>query len=281
MTLVNGLTIDFEDWFCVNNLSASIKYEDWGKCELRIVNNTSRILDLLDKYEVNATFFVLGWLAERVPELIKKIEINGHEIASHGYSHISLNKLTKQEFETDLKKALKITREIIQNDILGYRSPSFSINNNTKWAFDVLLENGIKYDSSVFPLSFHPEYGYPGANTIIHNPIKGLLEIPLSVFDMLGLKIPFGGGGYFRLYPYFISNYLMEKHNKQNIPFIFYLHPWEIDHEQPRINTTIFKKFRHYYNLKNTFKKFEKVIQMYKFTTIQKLIEERFYKGYS
>lgn len=274
MTIVNALTIDFEDWFCVNNLSASINYEDWDKCELRIEDNTSRILDLLDKYNVKATFFVLGWLAERVPDLIKMIEQNGHEIASHGYSHISLNKLTKEDFELDLKKALQIKEQIIQKGIQGYRSPSFSITPATSWAFEVLVNNGITYDSSVFPLSYHPDYGYPGSQTIIHSPVEGLIEIPLNVLNVMGLKIPFGGGGYFRLYPYFISNFLMKNHNKKDIPFVFYLHPWEIDHLQPRLNIAMIKKFRHYYNLKNTLSKFEKVLKQYSFTTIQKLIGE-------
>jgi len=274
MTIVNALTIDFEDWFCVNNLSASIKFEDWDKCESRIENNTSRILDLLEKYNVKATFFVLGWLAERVPELIKTIEQNGHEIASHGYSHISLSKLTKSDFEVDLKRALQITEQIIQKRILGYRSPSFSITSATSWAFEILVNNGITYDSSVFPLSYHPDYGYRGAETIIHSPINGLLEIPLNVLNVMGLKIPFGGGGYFRLYPHFISNFMMKNHNKKGLPFVFYLHPWEIDHYQPRQNVPMTKKFRHYYNLKNTLNKFEKVLKQYSFTTIQHLIAD-------
>lgn len=272
MSIVNALTIDFEDWFCVTNLSESIKYEDWQNCELRIENNTSRILELFDKHDVKATFFVLGWIAERLPELIKLIDMCGHEIASHGYSHISINKLTRSEFEADLKKALQIKKNIINKKILGFRSPSFSINSKTLWAYEIMLENGIKYDSSVFPFSFHPEYGFPGSIDTVHEPIAGLLEVPLNVAKIFGVEVPFGGGGYFRLYPYFFSRMLMNRYNKNGRPFIFYLHPWEIDIDQPRVMATVTKKFRHYYNIKNNFNKFEKVIENYEFTTVQKLI---------
>ena len=269
--MVNALTIDFEDWFCADNLSSAIKFEDWEKCELRITDNTLRILELLDRFNAKATFFVLGWIAERVPELIEKIDSNGHEIASHGYSHISLTRMTREEFDKDLKKALTIKKNIIDKEILGYRSPSFSITPKTVWALDILVSNGIKYDSSIFPFSFHPDYGFPGTPTGIHNPRESLTEIPLSVVDIWGFKIPFGGGGYFRLYPYFVTKYLMSHFNRKGKPFVFYLHPWEIDIGQPLLKISHFKKFRHYFNLKKTYSRFADVLSQYRFSTIKEI----------
>jgi polysaccharide deacetylase family protein (PEP-CTERM system associated) len=274
--ITNALTIDFEDWFCAGNLSSLIKFEDWEKHELRIVDNTLRILELLDKYNLKATFFVLGWIAERVPDLVKLIDSNNHEIACHGYSHTSLKNMSMNQFDADLKKALKIKKDIIQKDILGYRSPSFSITPKTIWAFDVLINNGIKYDSSVFPISLHPDYGFPGMPTAIYNPQKALTEFPLNAVNLLGLMVPFGGGGYFRLYPYFVSIQMMKFYNNRGKPFMFYLHPWEIDIEQPRVNIPSLKKIRHYYNIKNTFFRFEKLLNQFKFSTVRHIIENRF-----
>lgn len=270
--VINALTIDFEDWFCVSNLSPTIRFEDWGKCESRIRTNASKLLDVLDKHKFKATFFVLGWIAERFPDLIYSIDKRGHEIASHGYSHIPLSNMSRVEFDLDLKKAIKIKRDIINKEITGYRSPSFSITPKTSWAFEILVNNGIKYDSSVFPTSLHPEYGYPGFTTEIQSPVTGLLEIPLNVMNLFGISIPYGGGGYFRLYPYYITEVFLKKRNRSGKPFVFYLHPWEIDYEQPRVRTNIAKYFRHYCNLKSTFGKFERVLQNYSFTTIRELL---------
>ena len=270
--IVNALTIDFEDWFCAGNLSQIIKYQDWNKCQLRINENTYRILELLDKYKTKGTFFVLGWLAERVPNLVQEIDSLGHEIACHGYSHTSLLKMSKSEFDIDLKKALKVKKEIIGKEILGYRSPSFSLTRKTTWAFEILLENGIKYDSSVFPLSIHPDYGFPEAPSSIYHINESFVEVPLNIKDIFGFKFTFGGGGYFRLYPYFLSRYLMKDKNRQGKPFVFYLHPWEIDDEQPVLNVQYFKKFRHYYNIKSTLKKFEKVLNEFEFLPIKDLL---------
>lgn len=270
--MINALTIDFEDWFCAGNLSSAIKFEDWEKCELRIIDNTFRILDLLDRYNAKATFFVLGWLAERVPELVKQIDLNGHEIASHGYSHTSLLKMTKESFDEDLKKALSVKKQIIDKEILGYRSPSFSITPKTEWAFEIMMKNGIKYDSSVFPMSYHPDYGFRRSASFSHAAKSSIVEIPLSVANIMGVKIPFAGGGYFRLYPLQITKFLMSRCNRKGKPFVFYLHPWEIDTGQPVLKLPYFKKIRHYCNIKKTFSKFEKVLLKYNFSTIKETV---------
>lgn len=272
MRIKNALTIDFEDWFCAGNLSQEIKFYDWNRCQLRINENTQRILELLEKYKVRGTFFILGWLAERVPDLVKEIDSCGHEIACHGYSHTSLLKMTPADFDIDLKKAIYIKNEIVGKKIFGFRSPSFSLTPKTTWAFDVLKDNGFKYDSSIFPISLHPDYGFPDAPSEIHNIDETIVEVPLSAQKIFGIKFPFGGGGYFRLYPYFLTRYFINSFNNAGKPFIFYLHPWEIDDKQPVLNVQYFKKFRHYYNIKSTLKKFEKVLKEFEFSPIKEIL---------
>ncbi len=268
----NVLTIDLEDWFCAGNLNHIIKFEQWKYCELRVVENTNRLLDLLERKNVRATFFVLGWIAERVPRLIQEIDNIGHEIASHGYSHISVFNMKSEDFEEDIKKALCVKKGIINKEIIGYRSPSFSITRKTSWAFRILEQNGFKYDSSVFPLTYHPDYGIRNAPLSLYKTDCGIFELPLSCYSILNFRIPFGGGAYFRTYPLWLSKILMNKCNKQSRPFVFYLHPWEIDISQPKINLSMFKSIRHYYNIKNTFRKFSTILEQYKFTTIKELI---------
>lgn len=270
--MINALTIDFEDWFCANNLSSIIKYDKWNECELRITENTKRLLEILDNKNIKATFFVLGWIAERVPELVKIIDELGHEIASHGYSHISISNLNKVDFDEDLKRAVRIKKEILDKEIIGYRSPSFSITKNTLWAFKILEKNGFKYDSSVFPLTYHPDYGISSAPLSVYSTSEGIKELPLSCYKFAGIRVPFAGGAYFRFYPLPLSKMFMKLCNKQNRPFVFYLHPWEIDMEQPRINVPFFKRVRHYYNLKNTFNKLEIILSSFNFTSIRSLL---------
>ena len=270
----NAITIDLEDWFCAKNLSGIIKYEQWNKCELRIVENTKRLLDILERKNTKATFFVLGWIAERVPDLIKEIDSLGHEIASHGYSHISIYNMSNADFEEDIKRALSVKKGIINNDIIGYRSPSFSVTVNTLWALSVLEKNGFKYDSSVFPLRFHPDYGIGKAPLNIYRDSSGIAEVPLSCIQLFNLRIPFGGGAYFRFYPFSLSRLLMKMCNKQGRSFIFYLHPWEIDIFQPKMSLPFPKNLRHYYNIKNTIVKFSDILDCFSFTTVRNLLDE-------
>jgi polysaccharide deacetylase family protein (PEP-CTERM system associated) len=268
----NAMSIDLEDWFCVYNLSQAIRKEDWDTYELRVVENTKRILQLFDKHRTEATFFVLGWIAERVPELIRDIERQGHEVAVHGYSHTLLTEMTPETFEHDLQKALEVTKRCIRQEIVGYRAPSFSITEKTLWALDILAQYGFRYDSSMFPVRFHPDYGMPGVSLSIHRLNHSLIEVPLSCAEILGIRIPCSGGGYFRIFPYALTKFLMKRCHKQGRPVIFYLHPWEIDPHLPRMKLPPFKKFRSYYNLDKTLNRLDTLLSDFEFTSIKKVI---------
>ena len=267
--MLNALSIDLEDWFCVANLRHIFEIKDWGGCDLRVEQSTAKILELLDKYNVIATFFVLGWIAERVPSLIAEIADKGHEIATHGYSHTLLTEMTPSEFESDLRKALAVTNDIVDCEIIGFRAPSFTVTGKTMWAVDVLKENGINYDSSVFPAGFHPDYGMPNADLNVFEYDNGLIEFPLTCVEIFGKRIPCGGGGYFRLYPYPVTKFLLSKCNRQGRSALFYLHPWEFDPDQPKVKLPPIKRFRHYNNLEKTFGRFERLLNDFKFTTVR------------
>ena len=267
--MLNAISIDLEDWFCAYNLRIATK--DWGKQELRVVDNTHRILNLLDQHNVQATFFVLGWFAEHTPDLIREVERRGHEIATHGYSHTVLTAMTPAEFEIDLQRALDITRSCVTQDIIGFRAPSFTITNKTLWAFDILARNGIRYDSSIFPISGHPDYGIGDAPLAIH-PRGALTEVPMSIAEIAGRRVPCSGGGYFRLFPYAVTKFLFERCNRQGRPVIFYLHPWEIDPGQPRRKLSMSKSLRHYINLDRTLARLDRLLTDFQFTSIRKVL---------
>lgn len=268
----NAISIDLEDWFCVKNLSCVISKDNWNNLELRVVNNTKKLLNLLENNNVKATFFVLGWVAEKVPDLITEIEESGHEIASHGYSHSVITEITPDFFDMDVRKALEVTQCCVKQKIIGFRAPSFTITKKTLWAYDILSKYGIEYDSSVFPVGFHPDYGIPDAPLTLYKVSNKLIEVPLSVVELLGKRIPCSGGGYFRLYPYNLTKFLMKKCNKEGRPVIFYLHPWEIDNEQPRVKLNFSKRIRHYNNLNKTYGRLEKLLKDFKFVPIKEII---------
>jgi polysaccharide deacetylase family protein (PEP-CTERM system associated) len=230
-------------------------------------------LSIFKKKGVKATFFILGWIAERYPEIVVKISSEGHEIATHGYSHSLLTKLTPQEFEKDLCQSIEIINRHTDQKIIGFRAPSFTVTQKTFWALDILKKNGIKYDSSIFPVNFHPDYGVsdvPGYPYMIR---EGLWEFPLSCFKVFGKNVPCSGGGYFRMFPYFFTRYGIRKCNNYGRPVVFYLHPWEVDPQQPRIDLSPLKKFRHYHNLDRTEKRLEYLLDDFKFTTIKEVLE--------
>jgi polysaccharide deacetylase family protein (PEP-CTERM system associated) len=265
----NALSIDLEDWFCAHNLGIGIN--NWESCELRVSPNTLRILDLLDQHQTRATFFVLGWIAERVPELVQEIERRGHEIATHGYSHALLTETTPAEFEADLCRALEVTRRLVKQPILGFRAPSFTITNKTLWAMDILARNGIKYDSSIFPVSFHPDYGIPDAALSIHR-IGAVTEVPMSVARVLGRNIPCCGGGYFRVFPYSVTRWLMRQCHREGRPVVFYVHPWEVDPSQPRVRLSLSKSFRHYMNLDRTLARLDHLLDDFEFAPVREVL---------
>lgn len=265
----NALTIDLEDWFCANNLRITI--DEWDRRDLRVVENTDRILDLLDRHSVQATFFVLGWIADRVPALVQEIEQRGHEIATHGYSHTLLTEVTPAEFEADLCRALEVTRRLVTQPLLGFRAPSFTITRKTLWALDILARHGIKYDSSIFPVRFHPDYGMPDAALSIHR-IGPIIEVPMSVARILGRNIPCSGGGYFRVFPYAITRFLLQQCNREGRPAVFYLHPWEVDPGQPRVKLSFSKSFRHYMNLDKTLERLDHLLDDFEFAPVREVL---------
>jgi polysaccharide deacetylase family protein (PEP-CTERM system associated) len=267
--MLNALSIDLEDWFCACNVGIGV--DDWEKCESRVVKNTHRILDLLQRSDTRATFFVLGWVAERAPDLIREVEERGHEVATHGYSHTPLTRMTPEAFEADLRRALAVTQPSAKRPILGFRAPSFTITPKTLWAVDILVRNGVKYDSSIFPIRHHPDYGLPDARLAIHKRGE-LIEVPMSVAEIFGQRVPCSGGGYFRLTPYMATKFLMQTCNRQGRPVIFYLHPWEIDADQPRVKMTFAKTFRHYTNLDKTLDRMERLLQDFQFTPIREVL---------
>lgn len=266
----NVMSIDVEDWFCVQNMAGLIDRRDWDTLERRVENNTRRLLDLFDAHQTRATFFVLGWVAERYPDLVREIDRRGHEVASHGYSHRMLTELTPEQFRGDLERSLEVLAPCTSRPVLGFRAPSFSVTRQTWWAFESLAACGLKYDSSVFPIGFHPDYGIGDAPLTPHPVDHGILEIPMSCALLGQRRIPCSGGGYFRLLPYPLFHRLFQICNSQGRPVIFYLHPWEIDPQQPRVAGLPFlKQFRHYRNLDQTLGRLEKLLSTYRFSSIR------------
>jgi polysaccharide deacetylase family protein (PEP-CTERM system associated) len=269
----NVMSVDVEDWFCVHNLSRLIPYADWDKCESRVERSTTRLLDLFGKHRVEATFFVLGWVADRFPDLVREIERRGHEVATHGYSHQLLTFMQPEDFRADLQRSLMALARTTSQEVRGFRAPSFSLTKKTLWAVDILRESGIQYDSSVFPVAFHPDYGIADADLRPHRLAEGLTELPMGVAEVLGRRIPCSGGGYFRLYPYAVTRALMRRCNQQGRPVMFYLHPWEADPEQPRVaGLSWSKRFRHYNNLDRTEERLERLLNDFAFTSARQLI---------
>lgn len=271
----NVMSVDVEDWFCVYNLSRLIAYADWDNYESRVERNTTRLLDLFRKHHVEATFFVLGWVADRFPDLVKEIERGGHEVATHGYSHRLLTFMQPEEFREDLNRSLDVLAKATNQEVRGFRAPSFSVTRKTLWAADILRESGIQYDSSVFPVQFHPDYGIADADLKPYPLADGVTELPLSVAEVFGRRIPCSGGGYFRAYPYPVTRWLMRKCNQQGRPVIFYLHPWEADPGQPRMKgLSSSQRFRHYTNLEKTEERLERLLGDFSFTSARKMIAE-------
>ncbi len=338
--MINILTIDLEDYFQVHAFSRVIRYENWDKFECRIGRNTDRLLEILNEVadnskftiqnsksnhsithspnnsftqKVQGTFFVLGWIAERYPDLVRRIQKEGHEIACHGYAHRLVYAQSRDEFREDIKRAKSILEDITGSEVVGYRAPSYSITNKSKWALEVLVEEGFKYDSSIFPIR-HDFYGLPEAprfpfvvslngndncefsvlnfelgtaspqhrnaaplnNSLPYPRINssGLIEFPLSTVKLFGGNFPVSGGGYFRLFPYsLIRRGLRSINEKERKPFIFYMHPWEIDPDQPRVNgVSPRSKFRHYVNLNKTESRLKRLLSDFQFSPVRQLL---------
>lgn len=248
--ITNALTIDVEDYFQVSAMAPYIRRSEWDTRECRVERNVDRILALLDKHGTRATFFTLGWVAERYPQLVKRIVAQGHELASHGYGHERASDLSRVDFLHDVRHAKRLLEDIGGVAVQGYRAPSFSIGEGNLWAFDCLREAGYRYSSSIYPIK-HDHYGMPDAPRFAHEVVGGLVEIPVTTLRMSGRNWPSSGGGYFRLLPYALSRWMIGKVNADDRkPAIFYFHPWEIDHGQPRVAGIDLKtRFRHYVNI--------------------------------
>lgn len=267
----NVLSVDVEDYFQVAALSETIKVEEWSQITPRVENNTRRLLDLFDKHEVKATHFILGWVAEKFPELVKEIDSRGHEVASHGYSHQLVYDQTPEVFRDETARSKDLLEDILGKPVNGYRAASYSITKKSLWALDILCEIGFKYDSSIFPIR-HDRYGIPDAKLLPHRLRtpngNQIIEFPLTTSSLFGMKLPAAGGGYFRLYPYALSKYLLTKVQKSNRPIVFYLHPWEIDSEQPRVKAGVLSTFRHYNNLDKCETRLGKLLEDFSFSTM-------------
>ena len=271
-TVRHAMTVDVEDYFHVAALAKVIKPEDWGSWAPTVERNTRRLLDLFDEHRISATFFVLGWVAEHYPELIREIDQRGHEIASHGYSHQLIYRQTPAVFREETIRSKALLEDLTQKKISGYRAASYSITRDSLWALDILAELGFQWDSSIFPVH-HDRYGIPDSPTrpyrLATQNGAELIEFPLTTAPLLGMRLPAAGGGYFRLYPYWLSRLLLQRASTNGEPAIFYLHPWEIDPEQPRVRGVgALSTFRHYNNLDRCLPRLQALLQDFAFTTV-------------
>lgn len=276
----NALTIDVEDFFQVAALAETIRPEDWGSFELRVERSTHRLLDMLDEAGgVSATFFVLGWVAERCPRLVREIAARGHEVASHGYSHQLVYRQPPAVFEEETRRSRMILEDQAQAPVTGYRAASYSITRDSLWALDTLVELGFTWDSSIFPVH-HDRYGIPGSPRWPHRLTTPsgyqLMEFPLSTWRMGPVTLPVAGGGYFRFYPYAVTRTGLRRINRvERRPFIFYLHPWEIDPQQPRVAVSWKSRFRHYNNLHRCEGRLRRLLNDFAFTTAGAVLSEQ------
>lgn len=250
--LTNAMTVDVEDYFQVSAFEKYIKREDWDNIPCRVEANTNRVMDIFSDAGVKATFFTLGWVAERYPQLVRRIVDEGHELASHGLGHVRVTQQSPDEFREDVTKTKALLEDISGQAIKGYRAASYSINKNNLWALDILADTGHVYSSSIYPI-VHDLYGIPDAPRFRYYPRehKRIVELPVTTVELFGRKFPCGGGGFFRLYPYALSKRAIQRvNNKDKQSSMFYFHPWEIDPEQPRQEGIDLKtKTRHYMNL--------------------------------
>ena len=277
--MLNALTIDVEDYYQVSAFESIVPLADWERYESRVEKNTHRILDLLDAHTTTATFFVLGWVAERHPRLIRTLVARGHEVASHGYAHRRVYTQTPEQFRTETRRSKCLLEDTLGQPIRGYRAASYSITRHSLWALDVLREEGFVYDSSIFPIR-HDLYGIPSHPRFCHM-IPGqsdapLVEFPLSTLRLGGTNFPIAGGGYLRLFPYAYTRWGIGYLNRrEGQPAVVYLHPWELDPEQPRLPAGKLSRFRHYTNLHRMEERFVRLLQDFSFGTVSEVLQAR------
>ncbi len=264
--VVNGLSVDIEDWFQVGAFERTIARDDWDRLLPRVERNSDAVIELFGRTGVKATFFTLGWVAERYPKLIRRIVDAGHELASHGWDHVRVFTMTADAFRDDIRRTRAVLEDLGGQQVTGYRAPSFSIDQRTPWAHEILAEEGYAYSSSVAPV-VHDHYGWPDAPRYAFRPIDGspLIELPVTTARLRGKTIAAGGGGFFRLFPYAFSRWAIRQVNAEERPAIFYFHPWEIDPGQPRVRHAPLKsRLRHYARLGAMEVKLDRVIREFR-----------------
>ena len=273
--VVNAMTIDVEDYFHVSVFDGIVPRHEWATLESRVCANTDRLLAIFDEAGVRSTFFVLGWVAERFPELVARIANQGHEIASHGYAHRLIYDQTPLAFRDDVRRAKALLEDAGGRRVFGYRAPSYSVTSQSLWALDVLLEEGYGYDSSIFPIR-HDRYGIPLSGRApypIERKAGTLMEVPGSTTQVGPMNLPVAGGGYFRILPYWWTRWGIDRVNRlERRPAIFYLHPWEIDPDQPRLKAGTLSRFRHYRHLDETEGRLKQLLQDFRFDTMASLL---------
>lgn len=274
-TVVNAMTVDVEDYFQVSVFEGIAPRHQWDRFESRVCANTERLLSLFAESGVKATFFVLGWIAERHRGLVRLIADGGHEIASHGYAHRLVYDLTKVTFREDIRRAKSILEETSGREVLGYRAPSYSITPRSLWALDILIEEGFRYDASIFPIH-HDRYGIPVSPRhpyVVDRSVGSLIEAPASTIRVGPVNLPIGGGGYFRLLPYAWTQWGLRQINGiERRPCIFYLHPWEVDPEQPRLRCPWLGRVRHYRNLHRTEPRLRRLLGEFSFAPMCQIL---------
>lgn len=272
----NVLTVDVEDYFHPNSMDAVIAPSSWDGLPGRVEHNTHRLLDLLSEHDVRATFFVLGWVAERLPQLVAEIARRGHEVACHGYAHRLVYRLGPERFRDDVSRGKRVLEDCLGARVAGFRAASYSIVETTLWALDILIEEGFDYDSSIFPVR-HDIYGVPGFHRFavrLRRPAGEIVEIPPSTVRVLGRNWPVAGGGYFRILPYWVTRRAVRRINRRDrAPAIVYVHPWELDADQPRLHAGARSRFRHYTNLRHTEARLRRLLREFSFAPIRDVID--------
>lgn len=273
--VLNALTVDVEDYFQVSAFDRYVDRERWDSYPSRVVANTTRLLELFARHKVKGTFFILGWVGERFPQLVRDIAAEGHEIACHSYWHRLIYNLTPEEFREDTQRARDVLQEAAGCAVTAYRAPTFSITERSVWALDILCEAGFRCDSSIFPIH-HDRYGMPNAERYpyrIEREAAEIWEFPPSVARLGPWNLPIAGGGYFRLYPLALTSHCFRKLNEAGHPVIFYVHPWEVDPDQPRIPPRRRQNWRHYVNLDKTLAKLDRLLAQFRFGKLSEVQE--------
>lgn len=275
MSIVNGMSVDVEDYFQVSAFDNVVSRADWGGLESRVSRNTERLLEIFEAAHVRGTFFFLGWVAERFPQLARRVAAAGHEIASHGFNHQLVYSLSADAFRQDVGSAKRLLEDVTGQAVHGYRAPSFSVTKRSLWALDVLIEEGYEYDTSIFPVH-HDRYGIADAPRhahVITRSVGSIVEMPGSTLRVAGVNLPVAGGGYFRLLPYTWTRLGISRVNAiERKPVVFYLHPWEIDPEQPRFEVPTPTRIRHYTGLATAESRLVRLLKQFRFDTVASVL---------